>query len=67
MNAEVAQLVERQLPKLQVASSNLVFRSNSNFPKDLPSGVQNFREVFISHAIQPPTTPYSTATIHKFS
>ncbi len=26
-NAGVAQLVERQLPKLNVASSNLVFRS----------------------------------------
>ena len=26
-NAEIAQLVEHQLPKLRVASSNLVFRS----------------------------------------
>jgi predicted Rossmann fold flavoprotein len=29
-NAEVAQLVEHQLPKLRVASSNLVFRSESD-------------------------------------
>ena len=34
-NAEIAQLVEHQLPKLRVASSNLVFRSfRSLHPKD---------------------------------
>ena len=30
-NAEIAQLVEHQLPKLRVASSNLVFRSKCKF------------------------------------
>ena len=31
--AEVAQLVEHQLPKLRVAGSNPVFRSKGNMPQ----------------------------------
>ena len=37
-DAGVAQLVERQLPKLNVASSNLVFRSIKNHPESYDSG-----------------------------
>ncbi len=34
-NAKVAQLVERNLAKVEVASSNLVFRSNVHFVNSL--------------------------------
>ena len=46
LDAEVAQLVEPLLPKQDVASSNLVFRSNSQLVQKLTQHIGDSLEIF---------------------
>jgi hypothetical protein len=48
--AEIAQLVEHQLPKLRVASSSLVFRSKRDF-KEIPKVFCSFVETYFSNPV----------------
>ena len=55
-HADVAQLVERQLPKLNVASSNLVVRSQ-NWPSASPASSPGHIRTSSAGGPQPATTP----------